>query len=163
LGNLLVYYEQVGTTTASGDDMTVADVVEWLGGRKVLRTEVRSELELVRAVQEGLPTASIAAMVERGALDPQEVERFIIPRRTLAHRRKRRQPLSPEESDRLARAAHLLALATETFGDQEKAARWMRRPNRALRGAVPIELLTTSGGARLVEDVLERIAHGVFS
>ncbi len=143
--------------------MTVTDVIEWLGGRKTFRLQVRSELELVKAVQGGFPTRSISAMVKRGGLEQREVERYIIPRRTLAHRRKRREPLSPEESDRLARAARLLTLAIETFGDRDKARRWMRRPNRTLNGAVPLDFLPTSGGARLVEDVLGRIAHGVYS
>lgn len=143
--------------------MTVTDWIDWLGGPKVLHARVRSELDLVRIVRRGLPLDSISAMVKRGALDQKEVELYIIPRRTLAHRRKRQQPLSPEESDRLARAARLFALAVETFQNDDKAQRWMRRPNRALGGAVPMELLTTSSGARLVEDVLGRIAHGVFS
>ena len=43
------------------------------------------------------------------------------------------------------------------------AARWLRRPNRALNGELPIDLLDTDVGARQIEDVLGRIAHGVVS
>jgi putative toxin-antitoxin system antitoxin component (TIGR02293 family) len=143
--------------------VTAADVAEWLGGVKTLHLQVRSELDLIKAVQEGLPTGSISAVVKRGGLEQREVEQYIIPRRTLAHRRKRREPLSREESDRLARAARLLTLANETFGDEHKAKGWIRRPNRSLGGAVPLDLVTTSAGARLVEDILGRIAHGVYS
>ena len=143
--------------------MTVGSVIRWLGGRTVFRKAVRSELEFARAVAQGLPTAAVDSMVERGALTAEEVERFIVKRRTLAYRRKRKEPLSADESDRLARAARLTALAVETFRDAEIAARWMRRPNRALGAATPLELVGTSEGARLVEDVLERVAHGMFS
>ena len=143
--------------------MTSAAIARWLGGPKVLRSGVRSELDLVQAVRDGLPVASLDALVELGGLSSDEATRLVIPRRTLAHRRKRRQPLSVEESDRLARVARAIALAEETMQDPAKAHAWLRRPNRALGNERPLDLLATEGGARLVEQTLGRIAHGVFS
>jgi putative toxin-antitoxin system antitoxin component (TIGR02293 family) len=61
------------------------------------------------------------------------------------------------------RIARIAAVAEETFQNAEKAAAWLRRPNRALGDHKPLDLLITSTGARLVEDVLGRIATGVFS
>jgi putative toxin-antitoxin system antitoxin component (TIGR02293 family) len=141
----------------------VGDVVEMLGGRVVIRAEVSSELDLAHAVAEGLPTGSLKSMIARGVLSAPESERYVIPRRTLAHRRRRHEPLSPEESDRLAQIARVATIAEDTFQNHQKAAVWLRRDNRALGGHKPIELLATSTGARLVEDVLGRIATGVFS
>lgn len=66
-------------------------------------------------------------------------------------------------ADRLARVARLLATADETFGAAEKAHRWLRKPNRGLGGQVPLELLATDTGARLVEQALGRIDHGIFA
>lgn len=143
--------------------MTVGNVMYWLGGRTVLGASVRSELAFAHAVAQGLPTRAVDAMVKYGALTQEEVERFIVKPRTLAYRRKHKEPLSTEESDRLARAARLTAFAVETFQNEETAARWMRRPNRALDTATPLELIATSDGARLVEEVLGRVAHGLFS
>jgi putative toxin-antitoxin system antitoxin component (TIGR02293 family) len=141
----------------------VAEVAKWLGGKKLLKSEIRSDFDLVRLVQDGLPTAVLEALVKRGDLTPQEVEKFIIPRRTLAHRKRRHQPLSREESDKLARVARIFAIAYDTFQDREKASTWLRRPNRELHGSAPVELLHTDSGARVVEQTLERIAHGVYS
>ncbi len=143
--------------------MGVGDVVAYLGGPDTLSEPVTTELDLALLVDEGLPTASLDAMVRRGALSQDEVEELIIPRRTLAHRRQRHEPLTRDESDRLARAARVIASAAETFQNGENAGVWLRRPNRALRGARPIDLVATSGGARVVEDVLLRLAHGMFS
>ena len=143
--------------------MTSAAIARWLGGPKVLRAGVRSELDLVQAVRDGLPVAALDALVALGGLSSDEATQLVIPRRTLAHRRKRRQPLSVEESDRLARVARAIALAEETMQDPAKAHAWLRRANRALGGERPLDLLATEGGARLVEQTLGRIAHGVFS
>lgn len=140
-----------------------ADVARWLGGKKLLKSDVRSDFDFVRLVQDGLPTAVLEALVKRGELTPQEVEKYIIPRRTLAHRKRRHQPLSREESDKLARVGRIFAVALDTFQDRQKASAWMRRSNRELQGAAPVELLDTDSGARVLEQMLERIAHGIFS
>ena len=60
------------------------------------------------------------------------------------------------------RIAPFRQTATLIFGDAEKADRWMRTRNRVLE-ATPIDLLKTDEGAEMVETVLHRIEHGVFS
>jgi putative toxin-antitoxin system antitoxin component (TIGR02293 family) len=70
--------------------------------------------------------------------------------------------MTVEESDRLTRISRINAVATEQFGNAEKAARWLRKPNRALDGAAPLDLLATGEGARVVEETIMRIAHGLF-
>jgi len=53
--------------------------------------------------------------------------------------------------------------AEEVLGTAEKAARWLKKPNRALGGAVPLAQLDTDIGARQVEEILGRIEHGLYS
>ena len=84
-------------------------------------------------------------------------------RRTLAHRKEKRQPLSPEQSDRLARLVRVADCAEEALGNRDKAGRWLRKPNRSFQGRRPIELLRSDIGARMVERALGRIEHGVYS
>ena len=62
-----------------------------------------------------------------------------------------------EESDRVAR---IIALAERTFGDQDKARRWLDKNLLSLDDRRPIDLTRTAAGARLVEDVLAKIAWG---
>ncbi|MBI3118208.1 MAG: DUF2384 domain-containing protein, partial [Candidatus Hydrogenedentes bacterium] len=71
--------------------------------------------------------------------------------------------LSPVESDRLYRVAHVTAQVAETLGSLEKASTWLRHENRALGGKTPFSLLDTEIGARLIENVLQRINHGIYS
>ncbi|MEJ7811770.1 MAG: antitoxin Xre/MbcA/ParS toxin-binding domain-containing protein [Gemmatimonadaceae bacterium] len=143
--------------------MSAQRVAERLGGPGVLKTTVRSELDLARAIHDGLPIRVVDEVLGSGLLEPNELYALVIPRRTLAHRREKRQPLSPEESDRLTRVVRVLARTQEALGDDDKAARWMRTPNRALGGSSPIDLLDSDVGARMVEHVIGRIEHGVYS
>jgi len=85
-----------------------------------------------------------------------------LPARTLA-RRKAERRLSPAESDRVMRVARIAASAEEVLETREKAGRWLQKPNRALGGAVPIELLRSDLGAEQVATILVRIDHGVYS
>jgi len=61
------------------------------------------------------------------------------------------------------RLARIIALATHYLGDVQSANRWLKRPNVALGGKTPIELLDTESGARAVENVLGRVAYGGIS
>lgn len=124
---------------------------------------IRTEFDWVEAVRSGLPVSAIDTVTEKLGFSPAELEQFVLPRRTLAHRRAKRQPLTLDESVRLARLARVAVEAQETFGDATNAQKWLRRPNRALNGNTPLALLDTEDGARLVETVLGRLAHGLFS
>lgn len=139
--------------------MTVAELAEALG---VGEAGIRSELDLLDAVSRGLPTVAVDAVVHSGVLSADEADRLVIGRRALAARKARGQDLTRDESDRLARIARVNAVALEQFGSAEKAGRWLRKANRALGGRVPLELLATGEGARVVEETVMRIAHGLF-
>jgi putative toxin-antitoxin system antitoxin component (TIGR02293 family) len=115
---------------------------------------------LIPIIERGLPLASLSALTQ-DAITAEEVDRLIVPRRTLSHRRAENQPLSRIESERAIRVASIIALAEDTFGDKDKADAWLRRSTTVLRGKRPIDLLDNEVGARLVEQLLNRIAYGM--
>ncbi|MBI3059353.1 MAG: DUF2384 domain-containing protein [Deltaproteobacteria bacterium] len=138
-------------------------IIGALGGRKVLRRRISSLSDLRQTVNAGLPYASVEAVMAKFGLARDETATVLrLPQRTLARRKKDRR-LRADESDRLLRLARIGAQAAEVLGSEEKAARWLRRPNRSLENRVPLELLDSDIGARQVEDVLGRIEHGVVS
>jgi putative toxin-antitoxin system antitoxin component (TIGR02293 family) len=137
-------------------------IIEVLGGSKIVGGSIANELDLARVVRMGLPAIAVRKTADFLGLTNEEIEP-IISRRTLDRRSQGEQRLSLEESDRLVRLARIAALALDTFGDHHKALVWMRRPNRALGGETPMALSITNPGARLVENILGRMAHGVFS
>ena len=141
--------------------MTTQTLAAHLGGRRALGRDIRSDLDLEDAVRSGLPVKAFESVVEAGALRATELHALVIPRRTLAHRRRLGGRLSSEQSDRLTRVVRLVALAEEAIGDGAKAGRWLRKPNRALQGRWPLDLLANDVGARLVEQVLGRFEHGL--
>jgi putative toxin-antitoxin system antitoxin component (TIGR02293 family) len=111
--------------------------------------------------EQGLPLSTLQDLVALG-FSMQEVQELVINPRTLRHRRARRERLSREESDRVVRLARALSSAERTFGDRERAWRWLRKPNRSLGGQRPVDLLATETGARAVEESLVRLDEGMF-
>ena len=51
----------------------------------------------------------------------------------------------------------------EMIGNEDIAAQWLVTPNRTLGAERPLDRLDTDLGARAVEDILGRIAYGVYS
>ena len=66
----------------------------------------------------------------------------------------------PDESERLVRVVRLTERAKEVFEDLEAAREWLKSPQFALGGEIPLEYADTEPGAQIVEDLLGRIAHG---
>lgn len=136
-------------------------IVDALGGDEVFHHRFGSDLEWAKQIAAGLPVSVVDYMIRTNLLDRQEVFRLIVPMRTFERRKGQR--LSRDESDRAERIARMSAMAQDVFGNAEKAHRWLRKPNRALEGTVPLDLCQTDAGVRLVEALLDRIAFGDFT
>jgi putative toxin-antitoxin system antitoxin component (TIGR02293 family) len=138
-----------------------------------------------QAVDIAANNAEVLAMVERRfspsiidsllglGFERAEVHSVVLPARTLQHRRSRKELLTVEESDRVIRLLRVLRATEAVYESRERGLEWLRRPNPrldpALRnvlfakgGRTPISLLTTEIGARMVEELLGQIAHGMF-
>jgi putative toxin-antitoxin system antitoxin component (TIGR02293 family) len=125
-----------------------------------LPSGVKSEEDLVTLVEERLPVISISALLQHGILE-KEIYSIIVPRRTLQHRRSRKERLSREESDRAVRMARLVALTEKVFGDQDSGMRWLRSPKKRFRERTPMDMIATETGSRLVEEALYQIDEGM--
>jgi putative toxin-antitoxin system antitoxin component (TIGR02293 family) len=144
--------------------MSVNAIAEVLGGKRILKTDVGSQDDLVRITRKGLPADIVRELANELHIDRQLVATVIgIPVRTLSRRLSSRSRLSASESDRTVRFARVVAQAKDTFEDVSKAGLWLQTPNRVLKGQRPIDLLDTDAGVRQVETVLGRIAYGVYS
>ena len=149
--------------------VSVTRTVRALGGNQFLESIGLSERDLneetlIGRIRSGLPYSALDALASRFGLNTTELLQILrIPQRTLA-RRKKTQVLAGDESDRLVRLARIAALAEQTHGNPVRAGRWLREPNFALGDSVaPIHWLDTDLGAREVEELLIRLAHGVYS
>jgi putative toxin-antitoxin system antitoxin component (TIGR02293 family) len=144
--------------------MTSGVIAEVLGGKKVLGRSIKSFAELAELIRKGLPAGSLVVLGEKLELKNAALsEKLGIPQRTLTRRLSQHSRLTAAESDRTVRLARVYATAVEMIGNADKASKWLRTPNRALGGELPIDQLDTDLGTQEVKNILGRIAYGVYS
>ena len=107
-------------------------------------------------------TSALNALSRHGYSE-EEIFALVVPKRTLARRKAANEPLTIEETDKALRLERIAAQAERVFGAPEKAHRWLRKPKRTLQGETPVAYLATEAGARVVEEMLGRIEHGIFA
>jgi putative toxin-antitoxin system antitoxin component (TIGR02293 family) len=154
------FYEPVAKLR--GEEEFAPDRNALLNIRKMLGISIslKSDADVVRLVEEQLPLSAVSALVEHG-LQEKEIYSLIVPRRTLEHRRARKEKLSREESDRAVRVSRLMVLAEKVFGDAATGLEWLRAPKKHFGKRAPIEMMATEAGGRLVEEMLHQIDHGM--
>jgi putative toxin-antitoxin system antitoxin component (TIGR02293 family) len=121
-------------------------------------------LTLDRQVRKGLAYASFSRFQRNTGLPAGAIAELIqIPTRTLT-RRKSDGRFTPEESDRLVRAARVFGRAMELFEGESVATRnWLTGPQPGLGGRVPLEFARTDVGAGEVESLIGRLEYGIPS
>jgi putative toxin-antitoxin system antitoxin component (TIGR02293 family) len=112
----------------------------------------------------GLDFGAVDNIKKHAALTDAELARLLgLGEATLRRARAARTKLDAATSDRLYRLSKIVAVAEEALEGADNAMQWLRRPQPALAGAVPLELIVTQAGADEVETLLRRIDFGVYT
>lgn len=146
-----------------GDDIaTKVIAILGFGTAKVQKADSATRFD--QLIREGFPVkAGDRLKAALNLTDNQLADTLGLSPKTLQRKKKAHERLSRIESDILFRNARILAIATEVFEDEKRAAEWMRKPQFGLGGRVPFEMIQTEAGAREVENLLGRMEYGVYS
>jgi putative toxin-antitoxin system antitoxin component (TIGR02293 family) len=122
-----------------------------------------SHYNVISCIRSGLPKSGIETFLEKTNVNRQQLSHVLhISTRQL----KRYLPedrLSPEQSNFLYELTRIYTRAVDILGDQPTAEHWLGRRQVALGDHVPLELLDTTEGVRLVDDLLTQIEYGFYS
>jgi putative toxin-antitoxin system antitoxin component (TIGR02293 family) len=126
-------------------------------------------MSLMSEVEKGLPLSALDRLAKAVAPDDAAFAFRMVPRATLARRRKvlvtsrnsQAARLTAEESARVARLAEVWALAREVWGGDEAARAFLFRSHPMLEGRRPIDVvLANEFGRPLVEGILGGLQYG---
>jgi putative toxin-antitoxin system antitoxin component (TIGR02293 family) len=151
------------------EDVVISRTVKLLGGRQALHCQIQNRFEVHDLIKKGLPGRALNHLVSHVAIlqGPHRgtLEKAVgISLRTCQRRKDDPgKPLSPEQSGRTWKFAEILGRASEVFGSQTEAEKWLERPAMALDRRKPIDLLSTPAGVETVEDHLTRLEYGVYT
>ena len=114
-------------------------------------------------IEAGLPLTEMSRFVATSGVELKDIYETVIPARTLKHRRARREPLSVDESDKLARLVRVWTQSVAVLGDAPRATAWLHAPKRRFDGRTPMQMLRTEVGGRMVEEMLGQVESGFFA
>jgi putative toxin-antitoxin system antitoxin component (TIGR02293 family) len=131
-----------------------------------------SLLDRIDLVKRGIPARSLAELSERMALSKEKLYQTIgVAKATMTRKIKNAQVLDKDESERTLGMAVLLgqveSMVAESgnpqgFNAATWVAAWLDRPQPALGGRRPGQLMDTADGRVLVSDLLSRMQSGAY-
>ncbi|NUY06104.1 antitoxin Xre/MbcA/ParS toxin-binding domain-containing protein [Paraburkholderia youngii] len=117
--------------------------------------------ELDDLVRGGLPKSALRASVEHVARTTEERRSLlfrIVPEATF---KRRRDVLSPDESEKAERLARIFATAEYVWDSEVDAREFLNTPHPLLDGRTPLDVSMTELGARRVEELLWKLFYGI--
>jgi putative toxin-antitoxin system antitoxin component (TIGR02293 family) len=120
-----------------------------------------SVAELDEQVRGGLPKSALkegVAHAARSAGERRALLTRIVPEATFKRRRDR---LSPDESEKTERLARIVATARYVWDDHGDAREFLNTAHPVLQGRTPLDVAFTEIGARRVEELLWKLFYGL--
>jgi putative toxin-antitoxin system antitoxin component (TIGR02293 family) len=116
---------------------------------------------VIRRIRLGLPANSFNQMALALGLPKKSLAvKLRVAPRTINRQQKTRSRLSAETSEKVMRLVRIRNFARQVFTDDRTVADWLAKPDGALGGTAPIDLLDTDVGARSVESLLQGMIYG---
>ena len=157
-----IKYDSVSNTLPINmwHNVYMAELVKLPGAGSHFLSALRFSLE---SVETGIPVETMTNFVSASGVELKDIYEIVIPARTLKHRRSRRESLSRDESDKLARLVRVFDQAVSVFGEAEQARKWLNTPKKRFDDRTPLHMLRTDFGGRMVEEMLGQIDEGMFA
>ena len=127
-----------------------------------LKKRVENTERLMEAIERGLPKNALSAVL--GYFSGQAVfsRNELLGKVVSVATFKRRKLLKPDEGEKVARIARLIAYARFVWnGDDEPVREFFLSPHPLLEGRKPLDLAFSELGAMKVERILANILHGL--
>jgi putative toxin-antitoxin system antitoxin component (TIGR02293 family) len=126
-----------------------------------LTPSLHSFSELDERVRAGLPKSALKLGVEQVGRTTEERKALlyrIVPEATYKRRRDR---LTPDESEKTERLARVFATASFIWNSESDAREFLHTPHPVLNNSTPLEISMTELGARRIEELLWKIFYGI--
>jgi putative toxin-antitoxin system antitoxin component (TIGR02293 family) len=140
------------------------NLVYLLGGKRIVKRPLQSDLDIISLSNEGITKASLDALIGHLGISKKAFSENILDAsvKTLESKTSTDR-LNRHTSSIVIEIAKVIEHAFSVFGNEEKAKLWLNSPNRALNNINPVDLFYIPTGLKMVNDILGRIEEGVYS
>jgi putative toxin-antitoxin system antitoxin component (TIGR02293 family) len=120
-------------------------------------------MEKLSIVRNGISKTDLETLKAKTKLDYDNLAKALSVTRATLINKKGKEKFNPAVSEKIVGLADLYSYGYEVFEDRENFNQWMFRPNQALGGQIPYDLLDNQYGCEEVRNVIGRIDYGIFS
>jgi putative toxin-antitoxin system antitoxin component (TIGR02293 family) len=139
------------------------DIVEVLGGTKVIRKKLQNRNDFIQLSHAGIPKISLFKLAEKLDSSVADIAKLVPVSVRTIQRKGRNDPFNKLISERILTIAEVVARGDQVFEDRGKFLAWLHQPSVALGNKTPFSLLDSKYGADMVLDELGRIEYGIVA
>lgn len=149
--------ESNGCIFKSNDRMMTKKIKQIFGKR-----ELNSRIDYIILSREGISMSIFQKIMDYTCLTTREMSEILPVSERQLSRYEQGHVLRKDISSHLIQLVELFEKGYDLFG-KDKFQKWIRSDIRVFGNDKPINLLDTSIGIKMVEDIIGRIEHGVYS
>jgi len=120
-------------------------------------------INVIDCIRLGLPKQGIDTFLSKTSVTRNQLSHILHISSRQLNRYAPDERLSPEQSNFLFELTRVYTKAIEVLGDVGTAEHWLARKNPALGNNAPLDVLDTTEGLRLVDNLLMQIEFGFYS
>jgi putative toxin-antitoxin system antitoxin component (TIGR02293 family) len=119
--------------------------------------------DVIDHLRQGLPKEVVTNVLETTCVSREQLSSILHISTRQLRRYEPKQRLSSEQSNFLYELSLLYVRGEDIFGDRPTFEHWLQRPQMALGNEIPLDMLDTTEGFRMVNDLLSQVEYGFFS
>jgi len=120
-------------------------------------------LEKMGIVRVGVTKNALEQLKTKTDLDYDKLAKILYVARATLINKKGAEKFSQSLSEKIVGLADIYSYGYEVFEEEDSFNQWMFRPNRALNGETPFDLMDNQFGREEVRALIGRIDYGVYS
>ena len=128
-----------------------------------LKVKIENPLDLIHLGAKGVSKRQIGRLSEAMCLSMATIANLLVVSPRTIQRQPKGKVFDKNVSERAIKLAQLTAHGVSVFGAREEFCVWLQTPVVALGNKTPMSILDSTMGVELVDDIIGRIEHGVFS
>lgn len=122
-----------------------------------------SAFEKMHIVRDGVSKKDLELLKNQADLDYTMLARALSVTRATLINKKRSEKFGVGLSEKIVGMADLYSYGFQVFEDKDRFNQWMSKPNKALGGQVPYDLIDNQFGREEVKNLIGRIDYGIYS
>ena len=122
-----------------------------------------TSFEKIELIEEGISKSALESLKAKAGLDYEQLAQVLNVARATLINKKGNDKFNKDVSDKILGLASIYSYGYEVFEDRDRFNRWIFRPNQALAGQAPFDILQSTFGREEVKNLIGRIDYGVYS